>query len=205
MLLWTVQSYTAYENMVKTGVLSNSEAHLFCEDNFKYAYDWITGKMKEHSLMPQEGINYPVWAWYQWEGKRKRRDMREGGHGKHGEKILQLTIDIPDKDVLLSDFDLFHYVLNYWYLPIDEQDDIKFEEEYKSLGFIWHDLQDFSIQSQEMNCLRRKITSSWNRIFELEYEDDGWLYRTNNKKSIQAIFWKLQLKQVIKAEIFNAR
>lgn len=151
--------------------------------------------------MPQERINYPVWAWYQWEGKRKRRDIREGGYAKKGEKIVQLTIDIPDEEVLLSDFDLFHYVLNYWYLPIDERDDILFEEEYKFLEFTWNDLQDFNIQSHEMNCLRKKITSSWNRIFEIEKkDDDGWLYGKNNKKSIQATFWQLRLEQVKKAE-----
>lgn len=154
MLLWTIQNYTAYENMQKTGLLTASENHLFCEDDFKFAYDWMGDKMKEHRLMPSTRINYPVWAWYQWEGKRKRRDMREAGHAKRGEKIVQLTMEVPDEDVLLSDFDLFHYVLNYWYLPINEQDDKFFEEEYKSLGFNWYDLQDFKIQSKEMDYLR---------------------------------------------------
>ncbi len=205
MLLWTIQSYMAYENMIKTGLLSASEGNLFCEDAFKLAYDWMAEKMKERSLVPQGRGNYPVWAWCQWEGKRKRRDMREGGHAKRGEKIVQLTIDIPDEDVLLSDFDLFHYVLNYWYLPIDEQDDILFEEEYKSLGFTLHDLQNFNIQSQKMNCLRKKITSSWNRIFELDKEDSSWLYGKNDKKSIQAAFWELRLERVKKAEIFIAK
>ncbi len=205
MLLWTIQNYTAYENMLKSGLLTANEDYLFCEDDFKFAYNWMTAKMKEHNIIPPQGINYPVWGWYQWEGKRKRRDMRESGHAKRGDKIIQLTIEVPDKEVMLSDFDLFHYVLNYWYLPIDEQDDNKFEDEYKSLGFTWHDLQDFNIQSQEMDFLRKKITSSWNRIFELEYEDDGWLYGKNDKKSIQATFWELQLEQVKKAEIFIAK
>jgi len=190
---------------MKTGLLTASENHLFCEGDFKFAYDWMTEKMKKRKLMPPKGISYPVWAWYQWEGERKRRDMREGGHAKRGEKIVQLTIEIPDKDVLLSDFDLFHYVLNRWHLPIDEQDDTDFEEKYKSLGYTWHDLQNFNIQSQEMEYLREKITLSWGRIFELEHEDAGWLYGKKDKKSIQATFWELPLERVKKAEIFVAK
>ncbi|WP_310603403.1 DUF3841 domain-containing protein [Anaerosporobacter sp.] len=116
-----------------------------------------------------------------------------------------MTIDIDDKDVLLSDFDLFHYVLNYWYLPIDEYDDAHFEEEYKSLGFTWHDLKDFNIQSNEMVYIREKITQSWDRVFDLKREDDGWLYGKNDSKSIQATFWKLDSSQVKKAEIFIAK
>ena len=205
MRLWTIQSYTAYESMLKTGLLTASEKDLFCKDEFKFAYDWIAMKMKEREIIPSQETNSPVWAWYQWEGNRKRRDMREGGHAKRGEKIVQLTIEVPDEDVLLSDFDLFHYVLNYCYLPVDEQDDVSFEEEYKSLGLTWHDLQDFSIQSHDMVQLREKITSSWNRIFELKKKDDNWLYGENDKKSIQATFWKLRLDQVKKAEIFIAK
>lgn len=65
----------------------------------RIAYDWIGQQMLSAGLMPPEGVRYPVWAWYQWEGKRKRRDMREGGHAKRGERIVQLTVEIDDKDI----------------------------------------------------------------------------------------------------------
>lgn len=47
MLLWTIQSYTTYENMIETGLLSANEDHLFWEDDFKFAYDWIAEKMND--------------------------------------------------------------------------------------------------------------------------------------------------------------
>ena len=34
--------------------------------------------------------------------------MPENGHARRGEKIVQLIIEVEDKDALLSDFDLFH-------------------------------------------------------------------------------------------------
>lgn len=56
--------------------------------------------------------------------------MREGGHAMRGEKIVQFTIEVDDNNVLLSDFDFFHYPLSYWYLPLDESDIAAFERDY---------------------------------------------------------------------------
>jgi len=127
--------------------------------------------------------------------------MRGGGHAKRSEKIVQLTIEVDAKDVLLSDFDLFHYVLNYWYLPVDEKGDKEFEKEYTELGFGWHDLKDFDIQTQGMKDIRTKIQKSWDRIFDLEREDENLIHGLKSKKSIKATFWRLKLEQIIKAEV----
>ena len=205
MRLWTIQHYKAYVTLLSTGLLLANEENLFSEDDFQYAYDWMADRMIEANILPPQKVRYPIWAWYQWEGKRKRLDMRGSGHAKRGEKIVQLTIDVDDKDVLLSDFDLFHYPLNYWYLLLDEADDVAFESDYINAGFTWHDLQDFRIQSKEMLFFRERIIKSWDHIFELEREDDGWLYGRNEAKSVQATLWQVKLEQVVKAEIFNAK
>ena len=204
-ILWTIQSYLAYEKMLETGFLTVNEDYLFCEDDFKFAYDWMAKEMVRYGLILPVGINYPVWAWCQWEGKRKRRDMRESGYAKRGEKIVKLTIEVEDKEVLLSDFDLFHYVLNYWYLPENGMDDDTFEKEYTALGYSWNDLRDISIQTKDMENIRARIRGSWNRIFDLEREDENLIYGLDSQKSIQATFWRLSLNQVIKAETFIAK
>jgi hypothetical protein len=115
MKLWTIQHYQAYNELIGTGALRADED--YCYKDFRLAYDWMAWKMKHNGLLPSAGVNYPIWAWYKWKGKHKRRDIREEGYAERGENIVQLTIEVNDKDVLLSDFDLFHYVLNYWYLP----------------------------------------------------------------------------------------
>ena len=205
MLLWTIQHYQAYEQMQECGVLRANEDHLFCEDDFRYAYVWMSTKMISCGIMPPQGVRYPVWAWYQWEDKRKRRDMREGGHAKRGEKIVQLTINVEEKNVLLSDFDLYHYPLGYWYLAADEEDDLRFEAHHEALDYSFSDLKNNDIQTNEMKKLRAEITTSWNRIFSLDKEDDGWLHRRNERKTIQVTFWELRLDQVLKAEVFTAK
>lgn len=203
MRLLTIQHYQAYNELLETGVL-RADIN-YCGDEFRLAYNWMGEKMKHNGLIPPTSIDYPIWAWYKWEGKRKRRDMREAGYAERGEKIVQLTIEVDDKDVLLSDFDLFHYVLNYWYLPADIEDDENFERKYTGLGFEWKDLQDFNIQTKIMKYIRTKIEKSWNRIFDLEREDENLIYGNNANKSIQATFWELKLEQVIKVETFIAK
>lgn len=205
MILWTIQHYSAYENLQKTGALRANENYLFCEDSFRHAYDWMSEKMLSYGLTPPKGVRYPIWAWYQWEGKRKRRDMREGGYARCGEKIVQLTIEVDDHDVLLSDFDFFHYPLNRWYLPIEEKDNLEFEKRYESFGYSYQDLSNPDIQADAMKQLRNEIILSWDRMFLLKKEDNGWLYGKNENKSMQATFWELRLDEVVKAEIFVAK
>lgn len=205
MLLWTIQHYQAYEHFRKEGILRANENYLFCENNFRYAYDWISQKMVSTGFIQPKDVQYPIWAWYQWEGERKRRDMRKSGYTERGEKIVQLTIEVDDQDIMLSDFDLFHYTLNKWYLPEDENDDLEFERRYKACGYSFCDLNDASIHADNMEKFRTEIVSSWDRIFLIDREDNGWLYGKNENKTIQATFWELRMEQVIKAEVFTAK
>ncbi len=119
--------------------------------------------------------------------------------------MVQLTVEAEMKNALLSDFDLFHYVLNYMYLPLDEKDDKIFEKEYESAGYSWSDLSNTLIENEVMLSLRDKIEKSWDRIFDLSKEDNGWLYGKLDNKTIQATLWQIRLEQVKKAEIFIAK
>jgi len=202
--LWTIQHYQAYKNLLQKGSLTADEAHCWCDEDSQ-AYAWMAKKMKHRGLVPPSEVQYPIWAWFQWEGKRKKRDMRESGYSKRGDTMVQLTIEIDDDAILLSDFDLFHYVLNGWYLPKDEKDQKAFEKAYMALGFKWHDLSNFHIESQQMKALRIKIEKSWSRIFDLEQDDNAYINGYNAKKSIQATFWALKREQVIQAEPFIAK
>ena len=103
---------------------------------------------------------------------------------------------------MLSDFSNFHFALNNWYLPLDEADGEKYDSEYKALGFNYGDDKNFKIQTDEMNAIRKRIVDSWDRIFDLDREDDNYAYGYNSEKSIQATFWELRLDQVIKAEVY---
>lgn len=205
MILWTIQDYAAYQKLTETGILLADEEYVFEKDYFEPVYRWLYEQMIKRIGYPLAGVKYPVWAWYQWDGKRKKPDMRKSAYAERGKKVVRLTVKVEDKDVLLSDFDLYHSPLNYGYLSLTEEEDNYFDAEYKLLGFEYHDLQDCSIRTPEMLKLREKMKRSWERIFDINLEPNDWIVESMDKKSIQATMWCIRKDQIIKAEEFIAR
>lgn len=177
MVLWTIQHRCAYETMEKTGVLRADEAHI-CDDDFADAYEWMVSQMKKRIGNPPEGVHFPVWAWYQWEGKRKRLDMRFHGRGwgEKGTPIVLLTMEIPEDHVLLSDFDYWHHVLNDWDIICPYRENTVYSEGEK-----------------------RK---SWENIFDIEC---SFADEPSKVLTTQATLWEVRQEWVKKAEHFISR
>jgi len=206
MKLWTIQSQEAYKLLRKNGVLHASEEYAMSNegDNFRRAYDWMAAELSKKDVKP-DGVNYPIWAWYQWEGRRKKRDLRKKGLSARGDKAVQLEIEIPDEKVLLSDFDVFHCVLNNRYVCSSEEESNKFDEWYESMMIGYDAGKNDESQNEKLQMVINKIEESWAGIFDLTKEDDRWMYGKNEYKSIQAVFWELREDQVIWAREFIAK
>lgn len=71
--------------------------------SFGKPYLWMADQMRKRIGEAPDGVVFPIWAWYMWEVKRKRPDMRFHGRnwGVKGSRIVLLTIDVPEKIVLL--------------------------------------------------------------------------------------------------------
>jgi len=87
--------------------------------------------------------------------------------------------------VLLSDFDLWHYVLNRWYLP-------QTPSEAKD------ELEDAA------RLRTRRLTRSWRRIFDLDFYLEG-VSVPRSERSIQATVWQVPLGAIRSARVFRAR
>ncbi len=184
-LLWTIQTEEAYQEFGKTGILVANEEFLFCGDELRFAYDWMAKQMMKRIGAPPEGVRYPVWAWYQWEGKRKRMDQRQSGYAKRGTPLVQITFEADDDIFLLSDFDAWHNVLANQYVANDEIEWDRFYEEKP--------------QPKQID-----VEPSWNRIFDITHYTPNWDCEPE-KKSIQATLWKIDMSQVKKVEHFLAK
>ena len=176
MILWTIQSIKAYKSLCENGVLIAGEDHAIFESSWDAAYKWLADQMKIRIGVPPEGVIYPIWAWYQWEGKRKRPDMRSHNvTDTPGKTIVLLTIDVPEDEVLLSDFDLWHFVLTGACIE-DEISDGEYSKD--------------------------EIIESWNKIFNYE---DLVCGNDSTGLSTQATMWQVKKEWVKKAEFFKAR
>ena len=177
MILWSIQHELAYQKMKRLGVL-RATPNLIVEDCFKDSYLWMAEQMKKRIGEPPEEVTFPIWAWYQWEGKRKRPDMRVHGRGwgALGTPIVLLTIDVPINLVLLSDFDYWHCVLNDSNIIFPYDDKSAYSEEDK-----------------------RK---SWENIFDISCSFDGEIHEF---LTTQATMWEIRTEWVKKAEHFISR
>lgn len=202
--LWTLQHVEAYKTLEKNGVLYANEQHLFCEDDMRYAYDWLTEQMKKRVGTPPDGVSYPIWAWYKWEGKRKRCDLRCGGYAKRGTPMVQMEIQIDSDRLLLSDFDRWVNVLNKAYIVEDESEWDRMDEEIERLGTDSYRLFTELVNDTRLLPLKEKIMDTWQTVFQLDTHMESW-DSPLDKRSVQATFWELRMEDVVKVENFIAK
>jgi len=183
MRLWTVQPYCVYETLQSDGIfrcIPELSSNLIYKD-FVNAYDWLSKEMKERIGNPPEGVKYPIWAWFRVEGENKKPDMRKFAY-KVSEKSVVLEIEIPDIDVLLTDYTMWHSVLNdSLNFKVNYVEDISYEE--------WNILSEKELEGRTL--YKEK---SWKRVI---------CSQMDNYKFIQATFWELKKSQIKKVWVLK--
>ena len=189
MILWTIQSIKAWEELQQRSVLYANPRYV--DNDFLPAYGWMTEQMRKRLGMRPSEDSLPLWAWYQWEDERSRRpDLRSSGHLPKGEPGVRIEFEIEDNLVLLSDFELWHYVLNYWYLPTSEAEGESFEAELANQGLSFYETKPLPNP-----IYHKRIEKNWERIFDMEWAPEG-IASPTPEKSIQATFWELCIDDV---------
>jgi len=198
MTLWTIQSLPAWTRLESRGVLVASSSH--GEKEFLPAYRWMRAQMRRRLGPPPSAECFPLWAWSQWENSGQRRpDLRSSGHLPRGETGVLVELAVDEREALLSDFELWHYVLNYWYLPRSEADEARFDALLASLG-----VRAPSEVPRRDRRFHAEVRESWVRIFDIRWSARGigWPPR---KKSIQATLWSMSMEMVRSHRVFTAR
>jgi len=195
MQLWTIQTEEAIRKLERDGHLVPDRD--FADTDFLAAYDWLAGEMQERIGVPPVGDGSPLWAWQQYgSASRKRPDLRCSGHLPRGETGFLIEFSVDAELVVLSDFDLWHFVLNYWYLPASVSDGERFDSTLVNRTYSWTDPAPREIENE--------IRSSWLRIFDLEWYDKE-LTSAPGKRQIQATLWQLAAESITTVTKFVAR
>lgn len=190
MILWTIQPLSLYKKLQEHSILHcdpSKEGFWGLEfKEFRDAYDWLADQMKIRISLPPKGVQYPFWAWALIDGVSKKPDLRRTEFNNYVGENVVLELEIPDNDVLLSDEENWHYVLNNFYLHDVNDGGDKWEETEA-----WFD----GLPPSDRDSVRRK---SWKRIFEKGDADNNW-------KFVQATFWELHMDQVRSVRKFTGR
>ena len=195
MKLWTIQSIDVWEKLKEEEIIScdtKLAVHLKDEEySFLESYNWMRKEMINRiGDSPNKSNIYPIWGWYINRGLNKKPDLRRSAYGPSGEQMVCMELEIPDNKMLLSDFDLWHFVLNNWYLGDSTNEEEQDEE--------WRWLDTLSEEEKQ-----KEIEASWDRIFDVDKTSIN-TYSTFGDY-IQATFWELKLSEVINVQIFTAR
>lgn len=187
MILWTIQPESLYHSILKSGSYI-CDPQQFGMPEFKEMYDWLVIQMKERIGEPPEGVTYPVWAWHTQKSKRQKPDLRSErwSNGYAGDKLVCMEIEVPDEQVLLSDFDLWSLILLNALITETEEEEQELDKIYKAL----------SPEEQ----LKMKY-ENWKRVFDVTPLENMWMRRGS---WIQATFWILTKDMIKKVRYFTA-
>ena len=181
MVLWTIQPVEVWDELKNKGYFICDPAkskYLSDEEwNFGTAYDWLVEQMESRIGGKPEDVNYPIWAWHIYDWKCQPDNFIDTDE----KELVCLKIDIPEKDVLLHDYDAWHYVLSNVYF-----DNSKNEVEWKSSREKFD-----SLSQSEQEQVKRE---SWEAIFDITPFENKWCCRG---KYVQATFWILRRKDVV--------
>jgi len=149
------------------------------EPEFINAYNWMCSKMYEKGVVQGKSTGFPFWGWRRFDGKdginiTKSTEWNTEGYCFGDTENCTLVLSIPDNEILLSDFDLWHFVLGNHYLNNGADDEYDQKEQ-------WFEALPKKKQENE------KI-KSWNHIFDLDHLES---------KYIQATFWCIKPEHVL--------
>lgn len=217
MILWTIQPIEFWNNLQSAGFIradlmrihSELKEPIGYDSTFLPSYRWMSKQMHlrlRHE--PSDGA-LPLWAWYQWQNSRENRPDLRNVRFRYpiGEKYVRIEFEIDDSDVLLSDFEQWHFVLNYSYLSETEQDWESFYERFEREGGRSIELSHMSDNDIPIRHARfhKELEESWNGIFEIDkpYDSDWSGLGAKSERGIQATFWELRLDKVRHVTFFT--
>ena len=196
MRLWTIQGIEIYNQLERDGIAYCTKPDWGDEPMFVYGYKWMAGQMRQRiGEPPIEGIEYPMWAWYQYESAKKRKPIRSPRDVSEGISAY-MEIEVPEKDVLLSDFSMWETVLSQW--PIDDWKRI-----YKEIDRLDKEAGRTLPYNEYPQQLRERIEKSWDEIFNLDRRDADVGRRHKRNRCIQATFWALKKEYIISVEFLK--
>lgn len=188
MILWTIQPIEIWKMIQDIGVYRcDPKQSSMPEPEFVEKYEWLIRQMKKRVGPPPEGVVYPVWAWYKQNGMHKKPDLRgeRWGYGPGDEDYACIEFEIPDDQVLLSDFDSWHIILNNGLFSDSEEEADRKDAYYDSLP------------AAEQKAYKEK---NWEKVFDVTPFENDWTRRGN---WVQATIWELRKDMIRNVRFFR--
>ncbi len=194
MKLITYQTKEALATLKKTGILMTDVSYMTSK-KYVVPYNWLVGQMKAKKILPQQGERYPIWAWVQC-GSSIAPRKKKNYFKTQQKKLVRITFEKPDKDVFLSDYMAYSFILSGHIIPKTLVEYQRFFQKMQKEGISLDALKSFVRSERSEKKVKetvQKIQKTWPRMFDLK------------SNVIQGCVWHIKLSEVIKIEILKDR
>lgn len=124
--LYTIQDYSVYLKIKKNGFY-RTDRRFICSNNFKQAYEWLFEESKKIHKNWKE--KRPVWTWLKKPDLRSWKYFQDDRKPKKVKMVL-LELLVDENEVVVSDFDTWHCVLNCSLYTESDKEWDDFHEKY---------------------------------------------------------------------------
>lgn len=179
--LYTIQHSSVLKSLYKKGFYSCSNKKFIYDESFFDSYNWLFKESKKRNK--KWNTKFPIWCWLEKPDLRSYRYFRDSRLNKIEENVL-ITFFIDKKDVIFTDYELWHFVLNKSYLPngdnFNEKKMSNFYKKYEKNG---------KLNNQGIKIMKK----SWEKCFNLR-----------KKTKIQATIQKLFQNDIVSLKKFKS-
>ena len=194
MKLVTFQTIDALKELLQKGYLQCDETKINL-DKVGYAYNWIVEKMNAN-IPNDTNASYPVWCWvkcYNAVCPPKRKGNKVKGYD------VKITLKKEDKEVFVTDFRRYSFLLNNMYIPNNLKEKNLFDNKLKKYNitaedlkaYVRHDKYTKHREDKEFLDVCEEIRNSFVRCI------------TKDSDILQGCVWKINLEDVEKIELLN--
>ena len=189
MKLLHIMPLEVYQNTLEQGLSYQAKLSLMdLEPQWAPAYSFMKSKLLEKVPLPQVPGTflqeiYPTWAWPLEKLIDFKVDCRQRFFkkwGPPGANYMCVVFEKKEQDVLLSDFDCWHFALNQQFLCLEEQ--------------------------TPLEAPLALLEKSWTQIFDDKFLAEFHKTSENNYSIFwQAVCWGIQPQEIVKTKKFTCR
>lgn len=184
--LWTRQVSEILDEIEEKGAYRVKEEYIrkkndTISDYYLKLYKWFTKEAGKHIDVKGD---YPIWL-----------SVADEFRLRPVEGTVTLRLRVPSKEVLLCNYDAWGYMVNYFYVPLDEADKERHREELTKNGLTSDDELFLTSKGNFYPLLKREIVKSWERIFTLR--------PTDLKTCLVATTWEIKKEWIEEVEYYE--